>query len=44
MILFGDRVATAELRAMGDSLPLWEGSGYETVLQAADRAGILVYE
>lgn len=44
MILFGDRVAASELRAAGDHLPLKEGPGYETVLQAADRAGILIYE
>lgn len=44
IILFGDRVPSSSLRSLAPSLPLKDGPGYEAVLNAADRAGILLYD
>ena len=44
VILFGDRVPSSSLRSIDLSLPLKDGPGYEAILNAADRAGILLYD
>lgn len=44
LILFGDRVPSSALRALGSSLSLKSGPGYEAVVRAADQAGILLYD
>ncbi len=44
VILFGDRVSTSSLRSLGDSMPLNDGPGYDAVLNAADQAGIVLYD
>ncbi|HEX6904947.1 MAG TPA: RES family NAD+ phosphorylase [Thermoanaerobaculia bacterium] len=44
IILFGDRVPSSALRALGPSLSLKSGPGYEAVVRAADQAGILLYD
>lgn len=40
VVLFGDRVATAELKDSGSPEPLWHGSGFDSVAYWADRADI----
>jgi hypothetical protein len=42
IVLFGGRVAAADLSVAATSLPLASGPGYELVLQAANRCDILV--
>jgi RES domain len=44
VVLFGDRVPSSALRTIGNSLPLKDGPGYDAVLNAADRAGIVLYD
>lgn len=44
VVLFGDRVSESDLESIGELLPLKDGPGYEAVLNAANRAGILIYE
>lgn len=44
VVLFGDRVPSSALRSVGTSLPLRDGPGYDLVLAAADRAGILILD
>ncbi|MFL6258701.1 MAG: RES family NAD+ phosphorylase [Thermoanaerobaculia bacterium] len=44
IVLFGDRVPSSALRSAGTSLPLRDGPGYDLVLAAADRAGILIVD
>ncbi len=44
VVLFGDRVPASSLRSIDPFVPLEYGPGYEAVLNAADRAGILLYD
>jgi hypothetical protein len=44
LLLFGDRVPATTLRTSGSPTPLFEGPGYDDVLIAADRAGILIVD
>lgn len=44
VMLFGDRVQSTDLESVGRSVPLKDGPGYRSVLQAAEQAGILVYQ
>jgi len=44
LVLFGDRVDRRDLELQEPPLPLYLGSGYERVLEAADKAGIAVFE
>jgi hypothetical protein len=44
VVLFGDQVPSRTLRSVGLSLRLHDGPGYDLVLAAADRAGILILD
>ena len=44
LVLFGDRVAPADLQLLGEPLPLFEGPGYLRVLEAAEVAGLTIAE
>lgn len=44
LILFGDRVPSSSLRAVGPSLRLDAGPGYVEVCRAADEAGVLIFD
>lgn len=44
VVLFGDRVPASSLRQEGSALPLEDGAGYAAVVDAAERAGILLYD
>ena len=43
LILFGDRVAEADLRpVLDETVPLWQGDGLDEVLAAAERANVTI--
>ena len=44
LILFGDRVPAPALSSIGVPLPLKDGPGYDAVLEAADQAGIALFD
>jgi hypothetical protein len=44
LMLFGDRVVRTDLRVSEPPLPLYVGSGFDGVQEAAEQAGITVLE